>query len=166
MAKAPLPTKMILRRRSPVKTRAVKAGKSIAKAPAKVLRLVAKKAVAKKEIQKNSPKDSNLLEIGLLLDCTSSMCSWIGRAKDTLKEIVSNIVNENEGKLKVRVCFVGYRDHSDKDRFSIQGFTDEIDDMKKYISNVQAQGGADTPEDVVGGLRKCLDQAWSCNSKK
>jgi len=98
MAKAPLPTKMIMRRRSPIKTRAFKAGKSISKAPAKVLRLVAKKAVAKKVIQKsNSSKDSNLLEIGLLLDCTSSMCSWIGRAKDTLKEIVSNIVNENKG---------------------------------------------------------------------
>ena len=167
MAKAPHPTKMILRRRSPLKTRAAKAVKSIAKAPTKVLRLVAKKAVAKKDIKKsNSSKDSNLLEIGLLLDCTCSMSSWIGRAKDTLKEIVSNIVKENEGKLKVRVCFVGYRDLKDTNRFSIQGFTDDIDSMKKYISNVQAQGGADTPEDVVGGLRKCLDQPWSSNSKK
>jgi hypothetical protein len=95
MPKAPHQTKMILRRRSPVKTRAARATKSITKAPAKVLRLVAKKAVAKKVIQKSNRKDSNLLEIGLLLDCTSSMSSWIGRAKDTLKEIVSNIVNDN-----------------------------------------------------------------------
>jgi hypothetical protein len=96
MPKAPLPTKMILRRRSPVKTKVAKAAKSITKAPAKVLRLVAKKAVAKKDIQKsNSSKDSNLLEIGLLLDCTGSMSSWIGRAKNTLKEIVSNVVNDN-----------------------------------------------------------------------
>jgi len=25
---------------------------------------------------------------------------------------------------------------------------------------VRASGGGDTPEDVVGGLKKCLDQNW------
>lgn len=137
------------------------------KPPVKEKRLVAKKSVAKKEIsKKTSSKESKLLEIGLLLDCTSSMWSWIDRSKKTLKEIVENIVKDNDGKLKVRVCFVGYRDHCDSVRFSIKGFTEDIEDMKNYIQNVQAQGGGDTPEDVVGGLRKCLDQAWSATSKK
>ena len=168
MAKAPTPARMVLRRRSPIKTRAKVSTKPIGKATnSKVVRLVAKKTVNKREIEKNqSSKDSKLLEIGLLLDCTSSMCSWIQRAKDTLKQIVDNIVNENQGKLKVRVCFVGYRDHCDGNRFSIKGFTDNIDEMKKFIQSVSAQGGGDTPEDVVGGLRKCLDEAWSPNSKK
>ena len=33
----------------------------------------------------------------------------------------------------------------------------DIEKMKKFISSVQATGGGDFPEDVVGGQRKCLD---------
>ena len=102
-------------------------------------------------------KDDNLLELGLLCDCTSSMCSWIERAKKTLKEIITNVVSSCDGNLKVRVCFIGYRDHCDSVRFSIKDFTDDIDSVKNYIQGVSANGGGDFPEDVVGGLRKCLD---------
>jgi hypothetical protein len=132
---AKIPTKKEVKVRSSKKTKA-----SIRKgAPAKEIRKVVKKAVKKREVKKSvNSKDSKLLEIGLLLDCTSSMSSWIGRAKDTLKQIVDGIVQDNDGKLKVRVCFVGYRDHCDSNRFSIMDFTDDIDKMKKYISEVRA----------------------------
>ena len=85
------------------------------------------------------------------------MISWIERAKKTLIEIVKNVVESCEGKLKVRVSFVGYRDHCDSERFSIKDFTDNIEDVTKFINTVQAIGGGDFPEDVVGGMRKCLD---------
>lgn len=42
-----------------------------------------KTAPAKKET-KSTTKGSKLLELGLLCDCTSSMHSWIDRAKKTL----------------------------------------------------------------------------------
>jgi hypothetical protein len=67
-----------------------------------------------------------LLEIGLLLDCTSSMQTWIERAKTTLQQIVQNVVDSADGNLQVRVCFVGYRDHCDADRFTIHEFTEDI----------------------------------------
>jgi hypothetical protein len=60
----------------------------------------------------------------------------------------------------VRVCFIGYRDHCDKNRFSIYDFSNDLDKVKNFISGVNASGGGDTPEDVVGGLKKCLDQNW------
>ena len=109
----------------------------------------------KKETKKNG--DSKLLELGLLLDCTSSMGSWIERAKKTLIDIIKNVVDSCDGKLKVRVCFVGYRDHCDTERFSIKNFSEDIEDVKKFINSVKAIGGGDFPEDVVGGMRKCLD---------
>ena len=34
------------------------------------------------------------LELGLLLDCTSSMKRWIDRAKETLEEIISSVQAE------------------------------------------------------------------------
>ena len=38
--------------------------------------------------------------------------------------------------------------------------------MKQYIANVEAIGGGDFPEDVVGGLNKVLGLNWDINSKK
>jgi hypothetical protein len=75
------------------------------------------------EIKKNAKTEAKksgkqLLELGLLCDCTSSMSSWIVRAKETLKEIINNVVSSTDG-LEVRVSFIGYRDHCDAQRFSI-----------------------------------------------
>jgi hypothetical protein len=106
---------------------------------------------------KTLPADAKVLELGLLCDCTSSMYSWIDKAKTTLKEIISNIVKACCGNLRVRVCFIGYRDHGDSPRFSIKDFTEDIDSVKSFIQGVSASGGGDAPEDVVGGLKKCLD---------
>jgi hypothetical protein len=94
------------------------------------------------------------------------MSSWIDRAKTTLKEIIDNVIKSCEGKLDVKVCFIGYRDHCDSKRFEIQDFTDNIEDVKTFISKCNAEGGGDFPEDVVGGLRKCLDQKWREESSK
>ena len=38
--------------------------------------------------------------------------------------------------------------------------------MKNFIHNVEAIGGGDFPEDVVGDMRKCLDLSWSPDSKR
>lgn len=118
------------------------------------------KQISKETKPKKAPKTASssdkVLELGLLLDCTSSMWSWIDRAKKTLTEIVNNTVASCDG-LKVKVCFVGYRDIKDRVRFSIHEFTDDIDKIIKFIADVRAEGGGDLPEDVVGGLRKCLD---------
>ena len=80
--------------------------------------------IAKPAVESGTNK-GKLLELGLLCDCTSSMCSWIDRAKKTLQDIISNVVSSTEG-LQVRVSFVGYRDHCDAERFSIQPFTHDI----------------------------------------
>jgi hypothetical protein len=53
------------------------------------------------------------------------------------------------------VAFIGYRDHCStaEDRFAIKKFTESIDEVKKFIANVKAKDGGDTPEDVTGGMR-------------
>jgi len=66
--------------------------------------------------------NSNILELCLLLDCTGSMGSWIERSKNTLKEIILNVKKENQA-LTVRVCFIGYRDIGERNRFDIFKFS-------------------------------------------
>ena len=95
------------------------------------------------------------LDLCLLLDCTSSMSSWIERSKNTLKQIIDHVKSENPG-LTVRVSFVGYRDIKDHKRFEISPFTGDIDATKAFIGKISASGGADMPEDVQGGFNKAL----------
>ena len=61
------------------------------------------------------------------------MGAWIERAKETLKVIIDNVVKSCDGKLDVRICFIGYRDYEHFERFSIKDFSDNVDDVKKFI---------------------------------
>lgn len=129
--------------------------KTIAKAATtkKTPKTATKTPVAPKKVESAKTKKANLndndqtLDLCLLMDCTSSMYSWIARSKDTLNEIIDTVKSQNSG-LKVRVSFVGYRDIKDSQRFTIQEFTENIELVKNFISKTQATGGADMPEDV------------------
>ena len=73
------------------------------------------------------------MEIGLLIDCTNSMSSWIIRTKDTLRHIIELVQNQVKEEiathetLDFRVSFVGYKDIlSPAPRFSVLEFTNDI----------------------------------------
>jgi hypothetical protein len=93
------------------------------------------------------------------------MASWIERSKDTLREIIDNVKSDNPS-LKVRVCFVGYRDIQDHPRFSIHEFTEDLEKVKGFIKGVSASGGGEFPEDVQGGFFEALKMKWEDSSIK
>lgn len=64
------------------------------------------------------------------------------------------------------MCFIGYRDHKDDERFSIMPFQDDVGMVKDFMTQVIAEGGKDFPEDVVGGLKMCLMQDWTEEATK
>lgn len=82
--------------------------------------------------------------------------------------MIDNIVEEckNEGNLQVRICFVGYRDIKDGERFRVLPFTDDIDSVRKFIAESKAEGGDDAPEDLQGGLKLALLQDWTQEASK
>ena len=110
-------------------------------------------ALAKSKSTQSDKKSGlkDILDLCLLMDCTSSMQVWIERSKDTLKDIINNVKQSNP-ELEVRVCFIGYRDIRDDVRFVVQDFSDDIELVKTFISKQVADGGRDWPEDVQGGL--------------
>lgn len=75
--------------------------------------------------------DQNL-DLCLILDCTASMGSWIKRAKDTINEIIDNIITQNPG-IKINVAFVGYRDINDSRRFEVCEFSSDVHAVKLFI---------------------------------
>jgi len=72
----------------------------------------------------------------------------------------------DDGNLGVRVCFVGYRDIGDQERFRVMEFTKNIKAVKKFISETMAEGGGDEPEDLQGGLKLALLQDWTEEATK
>ena len=108
------------------------------KAPAKALRVTGQGV------------EANTLELGLLCDATGSMSSWITRAKQTLAEIIDTVEKEMKKELEegetfnFRISFIGYRDiKTTGKRFEILSFTDNVDQVKTFINNVEASGGED-----------------------
>ena len=117
----------------------------------------------KSVLRETDADEDHVLELGLLLDVTGSMQSWITRAKETIHEIVDQIIEgtKEDGEMKIRVCFIGYRDIRDSVRFEVCPFTEDISQLKQFIAKVKADGGCDHPEDVQGGMKLCLMQDWT-----
>ena len=101
------------------------------------------------------------IDLCFLLDCTSSMGSWISTAKEQLFKVVANA--KASFKCPIRVAYVGYRDFYDTPRFDIKDFVSEehMPEMHNFIASSSAQGGADWPEDVAGGLHKATKLSWT-----
>lgn len=96
------------------------------------------KVAPQKKTASKVSSGKNILELGLLLDCTSSMGSWIERSKSTLIEIMNNVKASCDGQLDIRVAFIGYRDHCDAERFTVKSFTENIEEMRDFIAKVNA----------------------------
>ena len=104
------------------------------------------------------------LDIMFIMDCTGSMAEWIDACKRELVSII-DIIQEQHELIKPRISFVAYRDFKDTKQFEIQGFTSDIDGVKKFIEGLKAHGGYDQCEDVAGGLSYALQQNWEAKAK-
>ena len=100
------------------------------------------------------------LDLAVCMDLTGSMGSWITNAKEQLCQIVDSLKSAH-ANLKMRVAFIGYRDHCDgQKRLVTSSLTSDIESIKRLIHVQNAEGGGDGPEDVTGGLDACLKLEW------
>jgi len=97
------------------------------------------------------------IDIAFVLDCTSSMNPWIDAAKNQIVHISDTLKDHN-----LKVGFVGFRDYGDiLPQLDSMNFTNSIDGFKNKLSIIEAAGGGDTPEDLIGGLNESLNLKWS-----
>ena len=81
------------------------------------------------------------VDICFLIDCTSSMSTYIEQVQLSVNNIVEKLKNRLKA-LELRFALVGYRDHSEgDDRIVNTSFIDDIDTFKLVISSIQAFGG-------------------------
>ena len=118
----------------------------------------------KQELLSKMLRESSSVDIAFLVDCTGSMLPYIVETKKDIDGIVSSIKENFENK--VQVAFVGYRDHDDgQKRIECLQFTEDIAYFQRFVSCINANGGGDAPEDVLGGIEAAVNLNWSSKNR-
>jgi len=109
---------------------------------------------------------STSVDLAFCMDCTGSMSGWMQEAKKRVVSI-SHQLKSQYSRMKLRMAFVCYRDIKDVSppRFQLKQFTEDIESVETFIHSLVANGGGDTPEDVLGGLNQALNLNWSSDAR-
>ncbi|RHY32513.1 hypothetical protein DYB32_002496 [Aphanomyces invadans] len=118
------------------------------------IRSTREKAVA---IAIHSVRPTRDMYLAFLMDTTGSMGRHILSVKQQISALVASIAGL--GPPHTFVAFVGYKDHCDgADRIDVLPFTTDVAYFERHVQSVQAKGGGDVPEDVLGGLFAAVSQ--------
>ena len=119
----------------------------------------------KQRIFKERLSSSKNVDVAFLIDCTSSMEPYIQETKRQINSLLLQVQGYFGGST-LRAAFVGYRDFCDGDeRLEVLQLTDDLAELQDFVALVEASGGGDTPEDVLGGLQAALDLEWSAATR-
>ena len=99
-------------------------------------------------------------DLMFLIDTTGSMQGYIDTAKAQVLGIVEEIKREFLQEAEVRIAVVGYKDHGDSPNIEFLDFTPNANEVQSFIGKLRACGGADRPEDVLGGIQQALNATW------
>ena len=119
------------------------------------------------EYEKKFFKDTTL-DVMFIMDITGSMGMWLGEAKNNITTIIEEITDSNPCA-NIRISFVGYRDYVEVSKPEGQyvsiDFTPNIHEVEEFISNIDAYGGGDEPEDIAGAFKLALEMNWQSKAK-
>ncbi|CAG8461786.1 2184_t:CDS:1, partial [Paraglomus occultum] len=106
-------------------------------------------------------KQSMMIDICFVLDCTGSMSPHIAAAKDSILQVAKHIQQTNPG-FKTKLGFCGYRDIDNEDkRLERFDFIDSYKTFSKRMSTVVSIVNKDGAEDVLGGLNAAVNEmSW------
>ena len=118
----------------------------------------------KKFIEEKEEKMKNIisLDLAFIMDITGSMGPYLNFAKNKILSVIDQITKDSN--ISVRLGFVGYKDYSEE-YIKYKDFTDNIQDVKNFISKAELGYGKDLCEDMVGGLNLTLEYSWKSNTR-
>jgi hypothetical protein len=116
-------------------------------------------------IAKDVPVDQETVDVAVMMDLTGSMSNEINAMGNKMVDVFDTLRAKHPMK-RFRIGFVGYRDYdvSDKERFIVIDFTDNITDVKEIIRSLEAKGGDDGAEDVAGGFQHINGLSWNATA--
>ena len=102
-------------------------------------------------------------DVALIMDATGSMGPFIGAARDSILGIANDLQANYPGQSS-RFAVVAYRDldpskpNVTKYPVEVLPFTDDVNQVRTFLSGLAPTGGHDIPEDVFSGF----DTVESC----
>lgn len=120
--------------------------------------------------EQNIPIDDSggdeTLEMVFVLDTTGSMGGLLDGAKQKIWGIINEVM-QKQSRPRVRVGLVAYRDRGDEYDTRILPLTEDLDKVFLTLTDFQAAGGGDTPENVRRALAESVKNAgWSDSKQK
>jgi Mg-chelatase subunit ChlD len=120
-------------------------------------------------VQENEAQSSKAskprIDLAFCIDTTGSMGNEIAAVKEKTKEIVAKLSGSKPAP-EIRVGLVAYRDRGDEYVTKVFPFSNNIDQVVKDISSLQANGGGDGPEAVNEALHASVHGLnWSTDKK-
>ncbi|CAD8212235.1 unnamed protein product [Paramecium octaurelia] len=104
----------------------------------------------KKMVQK-----AQVIDVLFILDITGSMQRWLTSAKSNIHNIIEEFQTQIDKKKNIiRTAIVAYRDFGDDENLLYREFTSDPKIIFEFLKQLQAKGGGDDPEDVIGALEK------------
>jgi hypothetical protein len=98
-----------------------------------------------------------------VVDTTGSMRLHIDGVKTQITSVVDAI--KASGCQVTHVAFVGYKDWCDgASHFELSDFQPDIPSFQSFVGRIDAKGGGDAAEDVMGGLKQALSLSWPAKS--
>lgn len=101
------------------------------------------------------------VDLCFLVDCTGSMGSWIESVKDNIKTVRDQLDEKYKG-CDLQFAFVRYTDYDqpEETRTTKIDLTKSLTAFHGFVKAIGANGGGDTAEDIMGGL-KCVFEKLS-----
>jgi Mg-chelatase subunit ChlD len=95
------------------------------------------------------------LDLVFLIDTTGSMSGEIREAKERVRQLTEALRTARPGE-RVRVGVVAYKDKGDAYLTKVSPLSESVDVSYQFLAALTADGGGDTPEDVLAGLEAAL----------
>ena len=111
------------------------------------------------------------VDVCIVMDATTNMEKYIQGMANSIEKVASNFIpsdNQHPRVLsKLRIACIAYRDHNYQKHIETFEFCEDVKQLKAFLSQLTTgneYGGADPPEDVLGGLWRAKYLSWSPNA--
>jgi hypothetical protein len=111
--------------------------------------------------------DINAVDLAFVVDTTGSMGHLIHAAQQQMINLIGEVASA--AAIDLRLGVVEYRDHPPQDTmvYRAHPFTNDLTKARATINSLSANGGGDTPESVLDGVRAaCRELKWRTHARR
>eukprot|EP00929_Paragymnodinium_shiwhaense_P105675 TRINITY_DN70730_c0_g1_i1.p1 TRINITY_DN70730_c0_g1~~TRINITY_DN70730_c0_g1_i1.p1 ORF type:complete len:934 (+),score=154.36 TRINITY_DN70730_c0_g1_i1:71-2872(+) len=105
------------------------------------------------------------LDVCFVFDVTGSMQHFIDMAAQKIEELCRTFTAFMGEASVPRIAFVGYRDYDDDKPVEVMPFTTDASTCTAFLQGLEADGGGDICEDVLGGIEAALNLEWQASAR-